>query len=323
MSDDTIYDTNAQAIIERMREVGDVQPIEGLPEGHFAAAIPRGFVLHDFTAAIDKRLEERVDGPRRIEGTETAETLESFIALVNRHKGHSTAIFARGGEKPHLEAIVDYHKEAAGLAPVPAWRKQRITYAFPFTSAFEAWKKGGARTKSDFVLFVEDRIREIAEPEEVEAAEGSLTREVFDGVLRAQGLPKAARAEKPLNALFGSPSALLNDAKKLKALSFQRIEETDHGLGGVEFRFEKADKVEGTERVREFYLVEVEVFKGEEAGQKRVIPARLKATANEGSLTLGLELLGVDRVIEAAFLDAVEQVRAETGRPVYRAELAK
>lgn len=320
---DEHYETNAQAIIEAMRELGDVQPIEGLPDGHVAAAIPKGCTLHDFTAAIDKRAEERASGPWRIEGAETAETLEAFIGLVNRHKSGATAIFARGGDKPHLEAVVDYHGDGGGDGSTPAWRKQRITYAFPFTSAFTAWKSGGMRSKGEFVLFVEDRIREIAEPEEIDAPEGSLTREVFDGVLRAQGHAKAVRAKKPLASLFGSPSALLNDAKKLKALSFQRIEETDHGLGGVEFCFEKADKVAGTERVREFYLVEVEVFKGEENGQKRVIPARLKASANEGSLTLGLELLGVDRVIDAAFLDAVEKVRVATERPVYRAELAK
>jgi hypothetical protein len=317
----------AQAIIDVMTDLGKVQRIEGLPEGHFAAAVPKGFELHDFTNEIDSRNDERATGPRRIEGAEGAETLESFIALVNRHGTANTAIFARGGETPRLEAVIDYHGPTSEtddvFGPVPAWRKQRVTYMFPFTNAFEAWKKGGLRGKNDFVLFVEDRIREIAEPEEVDAEEGSLTREVFNGVLRAQGKSKAERAERPLNCLFGSPSSLLNDAKKLKALSFQRIEETDHGLGGVEFKYEKADKVEGSERVREYYLVEVEVFKGEEAGQKRVIPARLKASANEGNLTLGLELLGVDRVIEAAFLEAVKRVFLDTDRPVYRAELAK
>ncbi len=316
---------DAQAIIDTMLEQGKVQRIEGLPEGHFAVAVPKGFALHDLTAFIDRREEERAAGPRRIEGTEIAETLESFIALVQRHGTAETAVFARGGAQPRFEAVIDYHGESASSSngPVPAWRRQRVTYAFPFTDAFAAWARSGMRSKNEFVLFVEDRIREIAEPEEVEAVTGSLTREVFDGVLRAQGKPRAEREAAPLKALFGSPSALLNDAKKLKALSFQRIEETDHGLGGVEFKYEKADKVEGTERVREFYLVEVEVFKGEEAGTKRVIPARLKASASEGSLSLGLELLGVDRVIEAAFLDAVTKVKKETERPVYRAELAK
>jgi len=321
---DTNYTTDAQAIIEAMEHVPYYSDIPDL-DGHRAIILSGQLTVHDLSKMIDERNERLASGPRRIEGTETAETLEAFIALVNRHATAETAVFARAGAQPRLEAVIDYHGSSfvteAGK-PVPAWRKHRVRYSFPFTDAFDSWRNAKLMRKAEFVLFVEDRIREVAEPEEVEAADGSLTREVFDGVLRAQGVSKTERAKRPLISLFGSPSKLLQDARALKALSYQRIEETDHGLGGVEFRFEKADKVEGTAAVREFYLVEVPIFRGDEGSAREIVPARLKARTDDGALLLGVELLGLDRVIEKAFLAAIERVRVETGKPVYRAELA-
>ena len=76
----------------------------------------------------------------------------------------------------------------------------------------------------------------------------------------------------------------------------------------------------GAESVAEYYALELEVFPGSD---RLLIPVRLRAGVSGGGLGLGFELIGVDRVVEAAFLDAVARVETETGRPVYRAELAK
>lgn len=312
-------------IFEATLGLGAVQPIEGLPQGHFAAAVPHGFLLHDFTKAIDDRTERLASGPRRLEGTETAETLGSFVALVNRHGSVHTATFAMGGTAPKMTAIIDYHEASDGASgPRSAWRGQRVHYAFPFSPQFKAWKDGRAMSKHDFVAFVEDRIGDFIDPEELPlpdamAPRRALIHEVHEGVLRARGVPRKDRADKPLDAVFAGPARLLADVRRLKGISTQSVDEIEHGLGSVEITYTKSDKVQGAESVAEYYALEIEVFPG--SGQL-TIPVRLRASVANGSLALGFELIGIDRVIDAAFLDAVQQVEAETGRPVYRAALA-
>lgn len=305
---------------------GQVQQITGLPAGHFAIAVPLAMTLKSLTDEIDKREERLAPGPRRIEGTEVAETLPSFIDLVNRHARASTAIFARGGLQPALTAVIDYHEESDGEeGPASAWRGQRVSYAFPFSPAFQAWGRAAMRGKVEFVAFVEDRIGDFLDPEELPKADPTASRktliqEVFDGVLRARGVERGKRAGMAFDQVFAGPARLLADVRKLKGISTQSVDEIEHGLGSVEITFTKSDKVQGAESVAEYYAIAIEVFPGSEP---ITMPVRLRASASGGALVLGFELIGVDRVIDAAFLEAVKRVSDETKRPVYRAELAK
>ena len=309
-----------QAIIDVVTDLAKVQPIAGLPEGHHVVALPKAFTHLDLTAGIDKRTEERAPGPRRIKGTERAETLDGFIELVKRHSTNASAIFAQGGESPSFIAVIDYHGASTDTAgAVPAWREQRVTYGFPFSESFKAWARIGWTMKKDFLQFVRDNALDIVDPSEVEAGSGSVTRTVFEAVLRAQGRGKVEREKAPLEVLFGSPAALLDGATRLAAITSKQFEETDHGLGGIEVKYQKEDKVTNAEKVREFYLVELEVFPG---ATKTIIPARLKTKVQDGALLLTLELLGVKEMIEAAFQDAIRKVEGYTTRPVYRATLA-
>ncbi len=328
-----------QAIIDVVTDLAKVHRLEGLPEGHVAFAVPKGFNALDLTAAIDKRTEERAAGPRRIKGMEVAETLDGFIELVKRHSTPASAIFALGGEKPKFTAVIDYHgaslpacaesKPAAdseakvhfGDGPVPAWREQKVFYGFPLSDSFKEWSDLAQKfvIKKDFLQWVRDHVLDVVDPSEVAADSGSVTRTVFEAVLRAQGKPKADREKAPLEALFGSPSALLDGASRLAAISSKQFEETEHGLGGISVSYQKEDKVTGTEKVKEYYLVEIEVFPG---SAKTILPARLKTKVADGALYLTLELLGVKEMIEAAFKDAIRQVEGHTGVPIYRASLA-
>ena len=103
------------------------------------------------------------------------------------------------------------------------------------------------------------------------------------------------------------------------AISAEEFDEVESGMGDVTVAYRKSDKTTNSEKVREFYLVEVAVLEGEEP---QVLPARLKVKVENGALYMRLELLGLRSVIERSFAAACARVAEETKRPVYRVKLA-
>lgn len=106
------------------------------------------------------------DRPERKTGTATVETLDSFIALVGRHKTASSAIFAiTDWQRPSFTAVIDYH----GADPDNG--KHRIHYAFPLSEEWKAWvaKNGQPMSQGEFAEFIEDHIAELSSPDPDEA----------------------------------------------------------------------------------------------------------------------------------------------------------
>jgi uncharacterized protein YfdQ (DUF2303 family) len=102
-------------------------------------------------------------------GTAHALTLESFIELTKRHKTTDSAVFANTDwKKPTFTAVIDYHPdESRGAADNG---KHRIHYAFPLSEEWKAWteQNGQPMEQAEFAAFLEDRIAELASPEESE-----------------------------------------------------------------------------------------------------------------------------------------------------------
>jgi len=117
--------------------------------------------------------------PARREGTAKAETLESFCALVNRHKDERSAIFgATRWPEPKLTAVIDYD-DASGEA---RFGQHRIVYDFPLTEEFKAWVgfDGKAMEQPVFAAFIEEHAAELAAPTDGERSEFErLFRETF------------------------------------------------------------------------------------------------------------------------------------------------
>ncbi|MBP2147968.1 DUF2303 family protein [Xanthobacter flavus] len=107
--------------------------------------------------------------PARKVGTAKALTLESFIALANRHKTEHTAVFAdTSWHKPGFTAVIDYHDNTSG-GPADNG-KHRIQYDFPLSEEWKAWVKldGEPMSQVDFAAFLEDHIQELCSPTEAE-----------------------------------------------------------------------------------------------------------------------------------------------------------
>lgn len=108
-------------------------------------------------------------GDRR-KGTARAETLESFVNLVNRHKDEQSALFGKcSWPEPKLTAVLNYNSAGATVRQAD----HRIVYAFPLTEEFKAWVKMNAQPMEQevFAAFLEEHAAEMAAPEDGERSE--------------------------------------------------------------------------------------------------------------------------------------------------------
>lgn len=326
MSNDVKQEFNGDAV-SQIAELaqnaikGEIFGIRSVDGGVSGIMVPNTHTFKDLTKDIDERDERLAPGPRRLKAREEAETLEGFVALVQRHGGSNTAIEALVNPSPKMLAYVDYHVQSNGEGPEARRLEHSISYAFPYSSRFQMWHNASKvwLPKRAFLAFVQDRVADIVSPHEVEAAKDSVTRIEFEGVLRARGKTQEEREAAALETLFGTPENLAAGAKAMGAISSEEYDEVEAGLGEVTVSYKKSDRTTNSEKVREFYLVEVAVFEGD---KPQVLPARLRVKVENGALYLCLELLGLRTVIERSFAAACERVASETTRPVYRCKLA-
>jgi len=120
--------------------------------------------------SIRNLIEEYRTAPSRRRGTATADTLKSFIDLINRHKDERSALFGKTSwPEPKLTAVLDYD-DAYGEA---RFGNHRIVYSFPLTEEFKAWVGHNAQAmdQAEFAAFLEEHAAELAAPLEAEKAE--------------------------------------------------------------------------------------------------------------------------------------------------------
>ena len=319
LQDDVVQDIAALAQGAAEAQVVEVWPGKEGPV--VGVVVPKTHDYKDLTKEIDERLERLAPGPRQLKADEKAETLEGFIRLVCRHRGTNTAIEALRTPDPTMKAYVDYHVASNGEKGPEARRLlHKITYEFPFTDAFKMWEIVGKhwQSKRDFLKFVQDRTADMVNPREIIADKDSVTRREFEGVLRSRGMGRDEREAAKLEVLFGTPEQLIAGARVMGAISAEEYDEVEAGLGEVSISYKKADKTTNSEKVREFYLVEVSVFEGE---APQVLPARLRAMVEKGQLFLRLELIGLKELVKRSFEAACAKVASETACPVYRVKL--
>ncbi|RWO29604.1 MAG: DUF2303 family protein [Mesorhizobium sp.] len=134
-------------------------------------------VAFDRTTSSFKSLKGLVqefrDVKDRRKGTARAETLESFINLINRHKDAQSALFGKcAWPEPKLTAVLNYNAAEAEVRPAD----HRVVYAFPLTEEFKAWVSANAKPMEQevFAAFLEEHAAELAAPTEGEISEYEL-----------------------------------------------------------------------------------------------------------------------------------------------------
>lgn len=306
---------DAQAIIDAVKalhgvEIRDVYEQDGVRRAP-VFVVPKGMELRDAKPYLDQWLER----PRRLCGTATAETLQSFYEQVLQHKTLNTVVFASRASNT-LTAVIDYHpKGDLGSGSTPSFCEHRIEYRFPISQEMNSWKAAKDwRGQNAFAQFLDQRRFELVDPLDVEEIpKDSIMHDVLTRALPRDKRddPKAHRA-----SVFASPDDIMQLVESLSGHSRTKFAEvkTDR-FGGMRATIEKEGRVDGDEKIPSLFLVSVSAFVG---GAILTLPARIRAQVSDKGLQLAAELVGVDRVLEMAFEEACGEAAAQTGCKVFR-----
>ena len=255
-------------------------------------------------------LREHIDAARgqpfERRGSAKTLTLNAFVALVNRHKvDKASVVFAKTDwREPRLTAVIDYH-EASKDTPAAAtledlgtgFGRHRVVYDYPLSDAWKAWveKNGEPMNQADFAAFLEDRITDLAAPQDFE-------RQTF---------------ERDFKAKFAVPTELIDLSRGLEVMVGARVKNRirlESGETQMVFEVQHSD-AEGNElTVPGLFLLSVAPF---DRGDVIRIPCRLRYRTQGGNLVWFYQMVQPDRFISERLDDDMALVADQTGLPVY------
>lgn len=294
--------------------------------------VPKTHDWKDLTSAVDEREKKLYDlnearglGPYRINDLQNAETLQGFCDVVNRHRGRTTAIFGTAAQYPALVAVIDYHGESDGQnGPVARWKNHLVSYQFPLSRALKNWRAmSDWMDKRDFLASAERRLLDLYDPADAPsmahlAAHSPVVFNVFQRLVRSKAMPRDARDALELDGVFGSPADLLQGARAMGACTTEKLTEEAGEFGEITVKYEKQATIQNAS-ISRFYLLDIPIFEGDE--RTSLLPVRLDVLIDESKLRFKFELLGLEQVVDAAFVQACAEVRLKTGLSPYRATL--
>jgi uncharacterized protein YfdQ (DUF2303 family) len=236
--------------------------------------------------------------PAAKHGTARALTLESFIALTNRHKTADSAVFAdTTWTKPSLTAVIDYHEAKNGGEPDNL--HHRIAYEFPLSDEWKAWIKtnGEAFKQIDFAAFIEDRIAELTAPTSDEAR-------YFEDLF-------ATKIATPAELVTLSRGLQVNVESRVKNASVLQT-----GAAQIVFEEEHRDAGGNVLKVPGLFLLSVAPFF---MGEKARIPVRLRYRVSGGSILWFYQIYRPDLAVTQRVRDDLDIVAEQTELPTFEA----
>lgn len=238
--------------------------------------------------------------PARCTGTADAQTLKSFINLVNRHKDEHSVIFGNTAwPDPALTAIIDYHQ----IDHAPRWGKHRIVYKFPLTDEFKAWIKHNSDPMSqfDFANFLEDHAAELAAPLNTE-------RQNYESLFREK---------------FATPIELVDLSRSLEVYQNAHVKHAGRistGEREIIFKQENTDAHGQKVEVPGIFMISVPAFVD---GSPVRIPARLRYRVSGGSIVWFYDLYRWEFWLRTQVQNDLLDAASETSLPAFegRAEV--
>lgn len=239
--------------------------------------------------------------PARRTGTAHATTLDSFIALVNRHRDLNSAIFAETRmPKPALTAIIDYHRANLvddGDGDVARNCGHRITYEFPLTDEFKAWIAGNgqAMAQDKFAAFLEEHAAELTVATDSE-------RQTYEPLFKER---------------FATPAELIDLSRQLEIRVGVRVKRTERPQNGERvIVFEDEHKTASGERVDipGVFMLAAPAFVD---GAAIRIPARLRYRVASGDVVWFYSLYRPEFWLRGQVRDGMFSAAEATGCPAY------
>jgi uncharacterized protein YfdQ (DUF2303 family) len=263
---------------------------DGLPSSVPVAFDRKNQVFRSVQALI----EEQRQFPARRKGTATADTLESFINLVNRHKDDRSALFGRCiWPDPKLTAVIDYD-DATGTARN---RQHRVVYTFPLTEEFKTWVEMNAKPMPQdvFAAFLEEHAAELASPQDGERSE----------------------YERLFNEKMATPSEVVALSRHLEVFVSARVKNgirLQTGERTVEFKEEHQDAKGEAVVIPGIFMVSVPAFVD---GDPVRIPARLRYRIVSGDIKWFYQLYRWEFFLREQVERDLETAAGETELPAF------
>jgi uncharacterized protein YfdQ (DUF2303 family) len=168
MAEQQKLDSHAIELVTALATEGTTPSIMHITTSGLGAGLPASLpVAFDRKSQAFKSVKTLVDeyreAPSCRKGTASADTLVSFIDLVNRHKDAESALFGKTTwPAPKLTAVLDYDREGFGARN----RAHRVVYAFPLTDEFKIWvnTSGKPMDQEAFAAFIEEHAVELSAP---------------------------------------------------------------------------------------------------------------------------------------------------------------
>lgn len=247
--------------------------------------------------------------PRRKKGTAVALTLSSFAKLTNRHRTDHSVIFADiAWRAPSLTAMIDYHEvAAAGDEPSaegdeagaahPGWLQHRVRYEYPLSEQWKKWidANGQMMGQTDFALFIEDNIADLASPFDAEKTE----------------------YERLFDTKVATPAEIMTLSRGLEIFSETRAKSATRlqsGAASIAFEETHKDAAGNTLTVPGVFMISVPPF---DRGAPVRIPIRLRYRLVSGAIKWGFGLYQPERFIRERIEQDILIVAEKTGLPVY------
>lgn len=254
-------------------------------------------------------------GPTFRTGTAIMKTLDSFIDHVNRFGDSDSAVFVNDDARtPSLTAVLNYHRKDSLSQEEGEDRirgdyrhgNHRTSFAFPLSEEWQFWlaNNGASNAKdmSQFALFIEDRIGDIA--------------------LVEDGVPEAAERFVETNGGAGSIASYgqLHDLSRGLQVSEGHFAEqkVNHANGEGKLSFTtviEGTKVNGVDVVvPTMFFIAIPVF---HKGAYYRIAARLRYRVAGGKPMFWYDLWRADRSFDHAIAEAAQRVDAEVEAQVF------
>jgi uncharacterized protein YfdQ (DUF2303 family) len=235
--------------------------------------------------------------PSEKRGTAKVTTIESFIALTQRHQTADSAIFANTDwTKPSLTSVIDYHiNETGGHADNG---KHRIHYEFPLSDSWKAWIAidGKSLPQVEFAEFIEDHIADLSAPDTMEEED---FRHKF-----------SFKVAFPTQLVELSRGLQINSASRVK-----NAQSLQSGEAQIIFEEEHRDANGNKLDVPGMFILAIPPFF---QGAPTRIPVRLRYRLSGGNLIWICKLYRPDVYITEQVVRDMEKAGSETGLPTFQ-----
>lgn len=250
--------------------------------------------------SVGEEMNRWLEKPRRRVGTTTANTVESFCNLVNRHKTEDSVVFGDlNWRQPSLLAVIDYHpiRTPDDKQDRADWGQNRVSYMFPMSEEWSDWsgKNGEAMSQEEFGYLIEDRVQHLTSPTEDEQF-------TFGDMLQTK---------------LATPSELMMLSRGLSMTvkaAYKDYKVIQSGESEISYVEEHADNAGQKLKVPGAFMIEIPIFHG--GGLERIL-VRLRYRPRDGRLFWFYQLYRPDVAITKALEAERVFVESETALPFY------